>query len=498
MSRYSGGGGGGERWDRERFERARNPPIVERERFFEERDRYAGGGSRVRESSVDEIYVGGGGGRRAPTRYKEEDRYYMEEKFARPSRPRGGPGRYYDEEGEDMEGSPSHGQMIPFETRRQSITEKFGPPARRGGPARPQFIRRQSSLDTFDRKPMPRYGDRLREPPEVIAIPSRPRRRSPPRYVERDYEEIRVAEPEYYGDEDFRGYKEREIITERRRREPSEIREREIIEEREEIIESPAPKRGKTRMPMRLVNKRAVIELGYPFEEEGETLVILKALGKDHIDEVIKISREMNSNAVENKFQESRTTYLIEAPAPPEEEEIVKRRTEIIREGPSNEVPRSVREWDYMSESNNRKPASRSPSPSAKSHKTHKTTKTSKSRNPSPSARSGKSRARSVSEASTRRELVVPVEDKDESATVHGLTGLLQMQTRPSRGRDEQSIKAEIRALEAEKKALKHEREMEKERHKADRYRDTEIEIVRDRDVVKIEKDRKGRLSLIR
>lgn len=265
MSRYSGGGGG-ERWDRERFERARNPPVVERERFFEERDRYTGGGSRVRESSVDEIYVGGGGRRRAPTRYKEEDRYFMEEKFARPTRPRGGPGRYYDEEGEDVDGSPGRGQMVPFETRRQSITEKFGPPARRGGPPRPQFIRRQSSLDTFDRKPIPRYGDRLREPPEVIAIPSRPRRRSPPRFVERDYEEIRVAEPEYYGDEDFRGYKEREIITERRRRDPSEVRE--IIEEREEIIESPAPKRGKTRMPMRLVNKRAVIELGYPFEEE--------------------------------------------------------------------------------------------------------------------------------------------------------------------------------------------------------------------------------------
>lgn len=28
---------------------------------------------------------------------------------------------------------------------------------------------------------------------------------------------------------------------------------------------------------------------------QGETLIILKALGKEHIDEVIKISREMNS-----------------------------------------------------------------------------------------------------------------------------------------------------------------------------------------------------------
>jgi hypothetical protein len=28
------------------------------------------------------------------------------------------------------------------------------------------------------------------------------------------------------------------------------------------------PKRGKTRMPARMVSKRAIIELGYPFEEE--------------------------------------------------------------------------------------------------------------------------------------------------------------------------------------------------------------------------------------
>ena len=70
----------------------------------------------------------------------------------------------------------------------------------------------------------------------------------------------------------------------------------------------------------------------------------------------------------------------------------------------------------------------------------------------------------------------------------------------PERRKDERSIKAEIRALEAEKKALKLEREIEKEHRKADRYRerDTEIIIEKDRDVVKIEKDRKGRLSLVR
>ena len=230
----------------------------------------------------------------------------------------------------------------------------------------------------------------------------------------------------------------------------------------------------------------------------------------------------MNANGAETKIQESksciailnelyvritlllgRTTYMIEAPAPPEEEEeVVKRRTEIIREGPASEVPRSVREWDMMS--NNLK-SERSPSPGAKSAKSHKTSKTSKthktskSRNVSPSAKSSKSRHRSVSEASTRREIFVPVEDHDESATIHGFAGALQVhESRSSNRRDTQSIKAEIKALEAEKKALKYEREMERERQKADRYRDSEVEIVRERDVVKIEKDRKGRLSLVR
>jgi hypothetical protein len=35
------------------------------------------------------------------------------------------------------------------------------------------------------------------------------------------------------------------------------------------------PKRGKTRMPARLVSKRAIIDLGYPFEEEVRTPYII-------------------------------------------------------------------------------------------------------------------------------------------------------------------------------------------------------------------------------
>lgn len=265
---------GGERWDPERFgrereQRYRGPAVIERDRY-EEIDRYDIRSPPRRDRSADAFFA-----RRPSAPYEEKDRFVFEERYGPPARrPAGGPGRYYDEEIIDYEASSSRGgKIVPFERRVESVADRsYGSPVARGGP-RPRFIRRQSSLDTFDRKPMPRYGDRLREPPETIALPSRPRRRSPPRfvgrdYVERDYEEIRVAEPEFYGDEEFRGYTEREISTVRKRHGGNETRERDIIEEREEIIEKPYPRKGKTKMPMRLVNRRAVIELGYPFEEE--------------------------------------------------------------------------------------------------------------------------------------------------------------------------------------------------------------------------------------
>lgn len=69
-----------------------------------------------------------------------------------------------------------------------------------------------------------------------------------------------------------------------------------------------------------------------------------------------------------------------------------------------------------------------------------------------------------------------------------------------STNRDERRIRAEIRALEEEKKMLKHERN-------ATRYRERDADVIieregdhhldRDRDV-KIEKDKKGRMSFVR
>lgn len=276
MSRYGSEYGGGgrrepERWDPERFNRERGgrqaPQVIERD-IFEEHERFTprGGGGGGRERAHDDFdYLPQRPSR--GERFEERDRFVTEERYGPPARRAPRQERYYEEEEIDsFESSPDRGgRMAPLGGRRGSIHERL--PAKRA-PPRPGIIRRQSSLDTFDRKPLPRY---TREPPEIIAMPAPSRRRkSPPRY-ERDFEEIRVAEPEYYGDEEFRGYKEREIITDRRRRAPPAFEEKEEIfeervEEREE--EKPYPRKGKTKMPSRLVNKRAIIELGYPFEEE--------------------------------------------------------------------------------------------------------------------------------------------------------------------------------------------------------------------------------------
>ena len=278
MSRYGGSeyGGGSrrepERWDPERFHRERGgrqaPQVIERD-VFEEHERFVPRSTGRERAYDDHDYLPQRPSR--GERFEERDRFFTEERYGPPARRVPRQEKFYEEEEIDsFESSPDRGgRLAPFGGRRGSIHEQL--PVRRA-PARPGIIRRQSSLDTFDRKPLPRYA---REPPEVITMPAASRRRrSPPRY-ERDFEEIRVAEPEYYGDEEFRGYKEREIITDRRRRAPVEIEEKEeIFEAREE--EKPYPRKGKTKMPSRLVNKRAIIELGYPFEEEVSEIVFTK------------------------------------------------------------------------------------------------------------------------------------------------------------------------------------------------------------------------------
>lgn len=179
-------------------------------------------------------------------------------------------------------------------------------------PQRPgQMVRRQSSLDTFDRKPTryhereyspPRRGGDFRAPPyQPIPLP-RSKALPPPRvYAERDfYEEIEVADQHRHADDDFHDHPEKirekvlekEVVHTRRRRSVSRSsRARHHSRSRRSRSRSSSsssssggtsltattrttkttaeyPKKGKTRIPSRLVSKRALIDLGYPFVEE--------------------------------------------------------------------------------------------------------------------------------------------------------------------------------------------------------------------------------------
>lgn len=275
------GRGGGERWDAERFdyERERSRLAPERERYEEReviRDPHPPrrGLSRPRERSFDEVFEERGRGKFEDERLRERLYYDDEPRFERePTRDRG--------------------QRVVMEKER----EYYNPsPPRRAAGNRPAFLRRQSSLDTFDRKPMVRYERReediygpiaRREEFAPVPLP-RARALPPPRRFEREYEDIRVAEPDYYGDEEFRGVpervREREIIR-TRRRSRSRSRERShrgstrgsvrsssvsssSSTSSKTTVRSEFPKKGKTRMPARLVSKKAIIDLGYPFEEE--------------------------------------------------------------------------------------------------------------------------------------------------------------------------------------------------------------------------------------
>jgi hypothetical protein len=320
MSRdpYYDGRGRGERWDSERFaierDRARFSGGETRERFEERDSRTLRSPTtgRVRERSVDDVYE-----RRGPRGF-EEDRYESRQ--------------YYDEPPRfERERAPARGGTnITIEKEREVYSPS--PPRREREFTRPAFLRRQSSLDTFDRKPLTRYVEReeygvparyreesyrdsyrdelYREdvrPPVMTPIPLPRTRALPPprRYADRDYleyDDIKVAEPDFYGDDEYRGFpervREREIIRRRRRSRSKESKRTRSKESRASrsvrgsvkgsvrsssvsssssdssnssgagTVKNEFPKRGKTRMPGRLVNKRAIIDLGYPFEEE--------------------------------------------------------------------------------------------------------------------------------------------------------------------------------------------------------------------------------------
>lgn len=209
-----------------------------------------------------------------------------------------------------------------FERRLREEEDRYGPPARRPRspydddeylvytdnpsrrvespppPPRPQLLRRQSSLDTFDRMASRRRRDTYYGRPYVPSPSPRryspsPRRYSPPplryspspRRYESDYEGIDIADPGLYEDDEYRDIRDRERLAARRGRSDS-IRYRETIVD-DEVIEKPYPRKGKTRFPRRLVHYRALIELGYPFQENPEVcIVVLLRCGRSSAQEL--------------------------------------------------------------------------------------------------------------------------------------------------------------------------------------------------------------------
>ncbi|RDW71794.1 hypothetical protein BP5796_07828 [Coleophoma crateriformis] len=515
-----GGRGGGERWDAERFdyERDRSRFAPERERF-EEREVIRDTRpprrnlSRPRERSFDEVFEGRGRGRFEEDRVRERVYYDDEPRFERePVRERA--------------------QRVVMEKEREYYSPS---PPRRAPGNRPGFLRRQSSLDTFDRKPMVRYERREEDIYGPIARredfgPPLPRSRAlpPPRRYEREYEDIRVAEPDYYGDEEYRGVpervREREIIR-TRRRSKSRSRSRERSHRgstrgsvrsssvsssssggSKTTVRSEFPKKGKTRMPAKLVSKKAIIDLGYPFEEEGETIIIQKALGRENIDEVIKLSEEYKSSKhKESKEETVVTNYLVGA-----EHEMHGGRSEAgtVVEEHRQEIftvpPPPPPGWHGH------------PPPAPQPAEIITDTKITESHHhhhhhPEAIILDAHPKEEIVHEKIIERSDAIPV-------------GPLALAVPERRIGSERAIRAEIKALEAEKEALRAEKRADRELRRADRLRAhgraSEGELVlyeQDRVVrgdevtlvkrerfiepeggapVRIEKDKKGRMSI--
>ncbi len=241
-----------ERWDRARLG-------AERERV-EERERYVRGpGYRERSVEISE--------RRGPREFEEE----------RTQR------RFIDDE------PPRRAGGGPYMVEKERERDTYYTPR-----DRPTLLRRQSSLDTFDRRPLhfaerERYGPPAKYyPPAEDTRPGPPpltpvHRLPPPKRYEREYYEEEEI--------DSRGFperiKEREVIRRRRRspdaqskRSESSVTSTESSSSADETVvsskskksakssKSSFPKKGTTRMPARLVDRRAIIAFGYPFEEE--------------------------------------------------------------------------------------------------------------------------------------------------------------------------------------------------------------------------------------
>ena len=224
MSRFAGRHSSGDlaygdepqRWDRDRFERYRRgpPPGEERETFrYTENDRPGRQDIRIE----DRIERGPPPRRYAETMERERERepIFAEDRYGPPARPRRSDRDLFD--GLDPH-EVGDRQLAPY--RRKSIVDRDFEFREINRP-RPGLMRRQSSLDTYDRRPM---RDEYRIPPNV-PIPLPLRRRSPsrgPRYYEDDFEEIRERDYSPHDYRDVEIMREKTVSRRRRNRAKSE------------------------------------------------------------------------------------------------------------------------------------------------------------------------------------------------------------------------------------------------------------------------------------
>ena len=357
MSRWGGGGSRrpdddlayGElpqRWDRDRFERSGGGPTSPRQ--YEEDYRYYERDTPRRQdiAVADSIEERGPRGT-----YEERDRYVERERFAP-----GGRRKRTDKElfGDVDPREIAQLAMTPYR-RKESITREELDIDRRSPPVpRPGLIRRQSSLDTFDRRPIPRYErEEYRIPVYTpVPVPYRREERGRNYYDPEDYREVEITRERSVhrtgggpkSVKSSRSHKSKSRVS------SSSSSDTEVIDESKSIHQSSrggsksihesfhesihgggAPsihesfhesihdggasihesfhesihgssvsesiqqtdkkfKKGKTRMPKRLVRREAIMDLGYPFDEEEDFYVLRIALEKEQIDEVIRIT----------------------------------------------------------------------------------------------------------------------------------------------------------------------------------------------------------------
>ncbi|KAK8150176.1 hypothetical protein G3M48_003677 [Beauveria asiatica] len=263
------------------------------------------------------------------------------------------------------------------------------------------------------------------------------------------------------------------------------------------------PKKGKTRIPTRLVSTKVIIDLGYPYVEEGNTIIIQKALGQEHIDELLRLSEEYTKTEVE-----------ITVPAPPKSAvgEVIRERREEYHSPHHDDIKQEViispppQPIYIQAPAPPPPPPAPAPAPPAPA--------------PAPQApiivdahprSSGHGSVEIVDKTVVREEYPRYLRGDYESDTL--VVGPLVRTRSRSRSRARSDIRAEIRALEREYEGQRrhhhrhHSRDRDEDEYdivRTERLEDGQLVVYEERvdrvtthpKPARIEKDKKGRITL--